>query len=113
MFVFSHKRSYLANSTISGFFQGSIFVTARAQEHLKRKSIDRAQELTFNPSIQEKLRNSKYGSEHEIEAMASGFDRITKCTFNSPNTPCYIKFGGLNYNDPKFDIRSGSIKIAG
>ncbi|KAM6497399.1 hypothetical protein JOM56_007872 [Amanita muscaria] len=45
--------------------------------------------------------------------MASGFDRVTKCAFNGPNTPCYVKFGGLNYNDPEFDIRSGSIKITG
>ncbi|KAM6497416.1 hypothetical protein JOM56_007889 [Amanita muscaria] len=77
-------------------FQGSVFVTHRAQEHFTQK-----------------LRNSKYGSEHEIEAMASTFDRVTKCTFDDPNTPCYVKFGGLSYNDKKFDIRSGSIKIPG
>ncbi|KAM6497401.1 hypothetical protein JOM56_007874 [Amanita muscaria] len=77
-------------------FQGAIFVTCRAKEFLEQK-----------------LQNSKYGSEHEIEAIASSFDRATKCTFNSPNKPFYVKFGGLNYNDPKFDIRSGSIKIVG
>ncbi|KIL60579.1 hypothetical protein M378DRAFT_83567 [Amanita muscaria Koide BX008] len=77
-------------------FQGSIFVTCRAKEYLKRK-----------------LRNSKYGSDDEIEAMSSAFDKVNKCTFNSPNHPCYVKFGGLNYNDPQFDIRSGSIKIVG
>ncbi|KAM6497412.1 hypothetical protein JOM56_007885 [Amanita muscaria] len=77
-------------------FQGSVFVTYRAHEHFKQK-----------------LRHSKYGSEPEIEAMANAFDRVSKCTFEGPNTPCYIKFGGLNYNDAEFDIRSGSIKIAG
>ncbi|KIL60617.1 hypothetical protein M378DRAFT_167980 [Amanita muscaria Koide BX008] len=77
-------------------FQGSVFVTHRAQEYLKQK-----------------LRNSKYGSEHEVEAMASTFDRVTKCTFDDPNTPCYVKFGGLSYNDRTFDIRSGSVKIPG
>ncbi|KIL60592.1 hypothetical protein M378DRAFT_83572 [Amanita muscaria Koide BX008] len=77
-------------------FQGSIFITCRAKEYLRQR-----------------LRNSKYGSDDEIEAIATAFDKINKCTFNSPNTPCYVKFGGLKYNDPKFDIRSGSIKIAG
>ncbi|KIL60615.1 hypothetical protein M378DRAFT_14065 [Amanita muscaria Koide BX008] len=77
-------------------FQGSVFVTYRAHEHFKQK-----------------FRHSKYGSEAEIEAMANAFDRVSKCTFEGPNTPCYVKFGGLNYNDAEFDIRSGSIKIAG
>ncbi|KIL53921.1 hypothetical protein M378DRAFT_19391 [Amanita muscaria Koide BX008] len=63
-------------------FQGSVFVTHRAQEYLKQK-----------------LRNSKHG--------------VTKCTFDDPNIPYFVKFGGLRDNDRKFDIRSGSIKIPG
>ncbi|KAM6497433.1 hypothetical protein JOM56_007906 [Amanita muscaria] len=77
-------------------FQGSIFVTCRAKEYLEQR-----------------LRNSKYGSDDEIEAIASSFDKVTKCAFNGPNLPFYVKFGGLSCNDPKFDIRSGSVKIAG
>ncbi|KAM6497434.1 hypothetical protein JOM56_007907 [Amanita muscaria] len=77
-------------------FQGSIFVTCRAKQYL-----------------QQILQNSKYGSNDEIEAIASSFDRVTKCAFNGPNLPFYVRFRGLNYNDPKFDIRSGSIKIVG
>ncbi|KIL54244.1 hypothetical protein M378DRAFT_92924, partial [Amanita muscaria Koide BX008] len=77
-------------------FQGSIFVTCRAKEYLEQR-----------------LRNSKYGSDGEIEAIASSFDKVTKCAFNGPNLPFYVKFGGLSCNDPKFDIRSGSVKIAG
>ncbi|KAM6499518.1 hypothetical protein JOM56_005026 [Amanita muscaria] len=79
------------------FFQGSVFVTHHAQEYLKSK-----------------LRNSKYGSEHEIvEAMASAFDKVTKCTFKTPNTPSFVKFGGWRYHDPEFDIQCGSIRIIG
>ncbi|KIL57674.1 hypothetical protein M378DRAFT_171507 [Amanita muscaria Koide BX008] len=88
---------YFANSTIPGFFQGSVFVTYHAQEYLKKR-----------------LRNSKYGSEHEIvEAMASAFDKVTKCTFKTPNTPSFVKFGGWRYHDPEFDIQCGSIRIIG
>ncbi|KIL54718.1 hypothetical protein M378DRAFT_92022 [Amanita muscaria Koide BX008] len=76
-------------------FQGSIFVTCRAKEYFKRK-----------------LQDSKYGSD-EIEDITSEFDRITKCTFNTPDTPSYVKFRGLKHNDPEFDIRSGRIKIIG
>ncbi|KAM6497405.1 hypothetical protein JOM56_007878 [Amanita muscaria] len=90
------KRKFKEITPPESLFQGSIFVTCRAKEFLEQK-----------------LQNSKYGSEHEIEAMASSFDRATKCTFDSPNTPCYVKFRGLKYNDPEFDIRSGRIKITG
>ncbi|KIL60590.1 hypothetical protein M378DRAFT_914269 [Amanita muscaria Koide BX008] len=79
-------------------FQGSIFVTCRAKEYLKQK-----------------LRNSKYGSEDEIEALSSTFDKVNKCTFNGPTTPCYVRVRsrGLKYNDPEFDIQSGRTKIVG
>ncbi|KIL56475.1 hypothetical protein M378DRAFT_89248, partial [Amanita muscaria Koide BX008] len=76
--------------------QGSIFVTCRAKQYLEQR-----------------LQNSKYGSKDEIEAIASEFDRITKCTFNTPDTPSYVKFRGFNHNDPEFNIRSGRIKIIG
>ncbi|KAM6497431.1 hypothetical protein JOM56_007904 [Amanita muscaria] len=76
--------------------QGSIFVTCRAKQYLEQR-----------------LQNSKYGSKDEIEAITSEFDRITKCTFNTPDTPSYVKFRGFNHNDPEFDIRSGRIKIIG
>ncbi|KAM6497400.1 hypothetical protein JOM56_007873 [Amanita muscaria] len=90
------KRRFKEITPPECLFQGSIFITCHAKEYLEQR-----------------LRNSKYGSDDEIEAMASAFDKVNKCTFNSPNTPCYVKFGGLKYNDPEFDIRSGSIKIVG
>ncbi|KAM6497397.1 hypothetical protein JOM56_007870 [Amanita muscaria] len=76
-------------------FQGSIFVTCRAKEYLKRKSNARSQD--------------------EIEALSSTFDKVNKCTFNGPNTPCYVRVQsrGLKYNDPEFDIQSGRTKIVG
>ncbi|KAM6497429.1 hypothetical protein JOM56_007902 [Amanita muscaria] len=76
-------------------FQGSVFVTWRAKEYLKQR-----------------LQNSKYGSD-EIEVIANEFDRITKCTFNTSDTPSSVKFRGLKHNDPEFDIRLGRIKIIG
>ncbi|KIL56473.1 hypothetical protein M378DRAFT_469085 [Amanita muscaria Koide BX008] len=74
-------------------FQGSVFVKCRAKEYLKQR-----------------LQNSKYGSD-EIEVIASEFDRITKCTFNTSDTPSYVKFRGLKHNDSEFDIRSDIIQV--
>ena len=45
--------------------------------------------------------------------MANAFDKVTKCAFNGPETPHYVKFGGFRDNDPQFDIRAGSIKVPG
>lgn len=64
-------------------------------------------------ALQEKLTNSRYGSNDEVEAMASAFDKVTKCTFNGPEAPYYVKFGGFRDSDARYDIRSGSIKIPG
>jgi hypothetical protein len=77
-------------------FQGSIFVTCRAEEYFRKT-----------------LTKSRFGSEDEVKAMASTFDKVTKCTFNDPVAPYYVKFGGFRDNDARYDIRSGSIKIPG
>ena len=45
--------------------------------------------------------------------MTSVFDKLTKLVFRKPDEPSYVKFGTVRDKDPKYDIRSGQLKLAG
>ncbi|PFH47738.1 hypothetical protein AMATHDRAFT_151443 [Amanita thiersii Skay4041] len=77
-------------------FQGSMFVTNRAGEFLAKT-----------------LQGSKYGTEEDIDAMVNIFDKNTKPSFKSTTKSYWIKFGRASDNDPKYGIRSGTIKLNG
>ncbi|KAG2043940.1 hypothetical protein BDR03DRAFT_940307 [Suillus americanus] len=77
--------------------QGSVFVTSRARTLLQRKLS--GSEHYSNPKI--------------IEQMADIFDKSTKLRFHKPDEPSYIRFGTIRDKDPKYDIRSGQLKLAG
>ncbi|KAG2122351.1 hypothetical protein DEU56DRAFT_974525 [Suillus clintonianus] len=76
--------------------QGSVFVT------------DRARTL-----LQKKLSGSDYSSPNIIAQMGAIFDTSTKLRFRKPDEPSYIKFGTVRDKDPKYNIRSGQLKLAG
>ncbi|KAM6493769.1 hypothetical protein JOM56_010130 [Amanita muscaria] len=78
--------------------QGSIFVTSRARDYFKRR-----------------FKNSKFGSDDDIEAMARAFDKAdgVKCMFNDPEIPYYIKFGSMSDMDKEFGISGGSFSVEG
>ncbi|KAJ8595460.1 hypothetical protein M405DRAFT_929541 [Rhizopogon salebrosus TDB-379] len=76
--------------------QGSIFVTRRA-----------------HTLLQDKLSGSNYSSPEIIAQLTSIFDKTTKLRFRNPDEPSYVKFGTVRDKDPKYDIRSGQLKLAG
>ncbi|KAG1903416.1 uncharacterized protein F5891DRAFT_1019283 [Suillus fuscotomentosus] len=77
--------------------QGSVFVTSRARTLLQKK-----------------LSGSEHYSNPKIVAqMAEIFDNSTKLRFRKPDEPSYIRFGTIRDKDPKYDIRSGQLKLAG
>jgi len=45
--------------------------------------------------------------------MTDCFDKTTKHRFGNPDEPSYIKFGAARDKDPKFNIRSGQLKLLG
>jgi len=62
----------------------------------------------------EKLSGSISFSDPEIiQRMTDVFDKTTKLRFRKLDEPSYIKFGTVRYKDPKYDIRSGRLKLAG
>ncbi|KAJ7097499.1 hypothetical protein C8R43DRAFT_261712 [Mycena crocata] len=73
-------------------FQGSIYVTSRAQGYL-----------------QEHLGNSKYAG--DIDSIADIFDTSAKLSFRGEF--CYIKFGTSRDNEPSLNISRGQLKIPG
>ncbi|KAG2063017.1 hypothetical protein BDR04DRAFT_1111856 [Suillus decipiens] len=77
--------------------QGSVFVTSRARALLQKKLS--GSEHYSNPKI--------------IAQMTDVFDNSTKLRFRKPDEPSYIKFGTIRDKDPKYDIRSGQLKLAG
>ncbi|KIL54538.1 hypothetical protein M378DRAFT_92351 [Amanita muscaria Koide BX008] len=78
--------------------QGSIFVTSRARDYFKRR-----------------FKGSNFGSDAGVEAMARAFDKPegTKCIFDHPNKPYFVKFGGLRDKDSNYDIYGGRFKVEG
>ncbi|KAK0481095.1 hypothetical protein EDD18DRAFT_1203722 [Armillaria luteobubalina] len=75
-------------------FAGSIYVTARAKIFLE-----------------EKLAGSRFAD--EVSLIADCFDTTTKLRFRDIEEASYIKFGTMKDRDPKLDIRSGQMKLAG
>jgi len=45
--------------------------------------------------------------------MTDCFNKTTKHRFGNPDEPSYIKFGAARDKDPKFNIRSGQLKLLG
>ncbi|KIJ11256.1 hypothetical protein PAXINDRAFT_15796 [Paxillus involutus ATCC 200175] len=76
--------------------EGSGFVTQRAHAFIKAK-----------------LANSRYGAPDIVQHMKDIFDTSTKLRFREPKDSQYIKFGSVRDKDPKYDIRSGQLKLAG
>ncbi|KAH8832713.1 hypothetical protein DL96DRAFT_1459073 [Flagelloscypha sp. PMI_526] len=74
-------------------FSGSIFVSRRAREFLKRK-----------------LANSKYGSHTAVDHI---FDETTKRLFRDANEAQYIPFGSPLDKDSSVGIRNGQLKLKG
>ncbi|KAF9552654.1 hypothetical protein CPC08DRAFT_265608 [Agrocybe pediades] len=75
-------------------FQGSIFVTRKAEEFLE----------TF-------LKGSRFVD--DIPLIKKCFDKTTKLRFRKEDEAQYIKFGTLKDRDPKLNIRSGQLKLLG
>ncbi|KAK0434128.1 hypothetical protein EV421DRAFT_2088150 [Armillaria borealis] len=90
----SDDQSFEEIATPACVFAGSIFVTRRAENFLKKK-----------------LKGSQY--EGEAELIADCFDKTTKHRFRNADEPSYIKFGTMRDTDPQLDIRSGQLRLAG
>ncbi|TRM65694.1 hypothetical protein BD626DRAFT_566363 [Schizophyllum amplum] len=75
-------------------FQGSIFVTRRAEEYFSS---------TF--------KNSKW--EGDVAYMAQVFDKQTKLTIKGAADAAVVKFGNFKDTDPDLNVRNGQLKIPG
>ncbi|KAK7472084.1 hypothetical protein VKT23_000203 [Stygiomarasmius scandens] len=76
--------------------QGSVYVSRRARAYMKQK-----------------LANSKYSSDEDIDQIVQVFDRTAKLVFRDPENPAFIRFGTAKDRDPSVDIRNGQLKLAG
>ncbi|TFK95589.1 hypothetical protein BDV98DRAFT_556293 [Pterulicium gracile] len=75
-------------------FQGSIFVTRRAETFFK-----------------DEFSGSKFAD--DVPQMAEAFDKTTKLGFRDETVPSYVKFGRLSDHDRERNVRNGSLKIPG
>ncbi|KAJ6626671.1 hypothetical protein B0H10DRAFT_1998098 [Mycena sp. CBHHK59/15] len=75
-------------------FQGSIFVSQRAGDHLR-----------------EKLRGSKYAD--DVEHIRECFDKTTKLRFRATDEWSHIKFGRPRDKDLALNINCGQLKLPG
>ncbi|KAJ7137618.1 hypothetical protein C8R43DRAFT_1089388 [Mycena crocata] len=74
-------------------FKGSVFVSNRAQEHLKKI-----------------LQGSKYAG--DVEHISDCFDKTTKLRFRSTDEWSYIKFGRPRDRDESLNITNGQLKLS-
>ncbi|KAI0079324.1 hypothetical protein K474DRAFT_1659403 [Panus rudis PR-1116 ss-1] len=75
---------------------GSTRVNVRAHEYLR-----------------EKLQNSRYGNDEDIQTMLEDFDKSAKVTFRSESEKSIIKFGSSRDRDLAVGIRSGQLVLEG
>ncbi|KAF7327661.1 hypothetical protein MKEN_00345500 [Mycena kentingensis (nom. inval.)] len=77
-------------------FAGSVFVSRRARRFLE-----------------EKLRNSKYGSAEAVEHITKRFDETTKRLFRDDHSLQFVSFGSPLDKDSSVGIRGGKLKLTG
>ena len=64
-------------------------------------------------SVLEKLRDSKYGNDQDLDSMLDHFEKSTKPTFKDPQEKSFIKFGSMRDKDPTVGIRGGQLQLSG
>ncbi|KAF9563201.1 hypothetical protein CPC08DRAFT_633052 [Agrocybe pediades] len=77
-------------------FAGSVFVSRRAREFLE-----------------DKLKNSKYGSPDSVDHITRRFDETTKRLFRDRNELQFIPFGSPLDKDTSVGIRAGQLRLSG
>ncbi|KIL57122.1 hypothetical protein M378DRAFT_420144 [Amanita muscaria Koide BX008] len=77
-------------------FAGSVFVSRRARQFLE-----------------EKLKNSKYGTADSLDHITRKFDETTKRLFRDMKDLAFIHFGSPLDKDPSVGIRNGQLKLLG
>ncbi|KAF8550552.1 hypothetical protein OG21DRAFT_1478486 [Imleria badia] len=78
--------------------QGSVFITRRAKHLISGKLRD--------------LPPSSTGIE-DMDDIIREFDQTTKLAIRSSDEPVYLKLGNPRYNNPKFNIKRGALKLLG
>ncbi|RDB20703.1 Heat shock protein 12A [Hypsizygus marmoreus] len=74
--------------------QGSALVTMRARKF-----------------FEDRLRGSKFFD--QVDAMTQIFDKASKLTFTTSESPLFIKVGSARERDPSLGIRGGQLKLSG
>ncbi|KAI9566246.1 hypothetical protein HD554DRAFT_2025961 [Boletus coccyginus] len=72
--------------------QGAVFVTFRAADLLL---------------------SSSHSSTEEMRDITREFDRSTKLSIRSADEPVYLMIGSFRYNNPRFNIKRGALKLSG
>ncbi|KZT65645.1 hypothetical protein DAEQUDRAFT_676500 [Daedalea quercina L-15889] len=63
--------------------------------------------------LRDKLRNSCFSTNEDIESMMANFDSTTKPIFRDPSAMSHIKFGGARDTDVRYNIRRGYLDLSG
>ncbi|GJE96026.1 heat shock protein 70 family protein [Phanerochaete sordida] len=95
-FVKTHPMTVEEIAPANCVLQGSTRVNIRAREFL-----------------QERLRDSRYGNDEDLETMMESFEKSAKPTFKDPSDKSFIKFGTSRDKDLSVGIRSGQLALDG
>ena len=61
----------------------------------------------------EKLAGWEHSSEEKLSKFAREFDTSTKLLIKSDQEPAYIRVADRRYNNPKYSIALGRLKLSG
>ena len=64
-------------------------------------------------SCLEKLKESRYGNDLDIDSMMENFEKSVKPTFKDAAERSFVKFGSMRDRDPSVGIRSGQLSLEG
>ncbi|KAI5824782.1 hypothetical protein K523DRAFT_284377 [Schizophyllum commune Tattone D] len=90
----SSKATFSEIAASKCLFQGSVFVTRRAEEYFRTS-----------------FKDTKW--EADISYMTQIFDKHAKLTIKNSSDPALVKFGTFKDSDPALSVRNGQLKISG
>jgi len=87
-------------------------VSLRARQYISGPHSFRLLSCSSHTTPSDKLAASQDFNK-DTDNIVSQFDKNAKHSFSGPEAASLVKFGSIGQTDPAFDIKRGSLRIAG
>ena len=59
------------------------------------------------------FKNSRFDNEQDLAAFTESFDTGLKWVFADNSKPQFVKFGSPRDNDPRYNVKTGKLRLSG